>query len=90
MSAYADIFIFCKNLKVLDFADANGVRAFRAVADLKRNLVSFLEFSERNVLELVGMEEKILRTIRCSGDFDEAESLLVHFDDCSFFHTNDR
>ena len=71
----------------LDLADVEGVWAFWAVADLKRDLVSFLEFIERNVLELVGMEEKIL----CLAiAFDEAEAFLVLLDDYSFLHTEDR
>ena len=70
---------------VLDLADVEGVWAFWAVADLKADLVSFLELVERNVLELVGMEEQILRTIRCSVDFDEAEALIVLLDYCTIF-----
>ena len=84
MPAYAGIFIFCKNLRILDFANANGVRTLRAVANLERNLVSLLELIERNVLELVGMEEKILIA---AFNLDEAEALVVLLDDNSFLHT---
>ncbi len=87
--AKAGRFVFAQS-NCLDLADVEGVRAFWAVANLKRELVSFLELIERDVLELIGMEEKILRTVRCAGNFDEAEALLVLLDDCSFFHTNDR
>jgi hypothetical protein len=68
----------------LDLADVEGVRALRAVADFKRNFISFLELVERNVLEFVGMEEKILLA---AFDFDKAEALLVLLDDYSFLHT---
>ena len=74
----------------LDLADVESVRALRAVADLKRNLVPLAELVERNVLELVGMEEQVLRTVRCSVDFDEAEALLVLLDYCTVLHTADR
>lgn len=71
----------------LDFADVKGVRALWAFADLKGDLVAFLELIERNVLELVGMEEKILRTFRRAFDFDEAEALLVLLDYCAVLHS---
>ena len=74
----------------LDLADVESVRALRAVADLKRNLVPLAELVERNVLELVGMEEQVLRTVRCPVDFDEAEALLVLLDYCTVLHTADR
>ena len=74
----------------LDLADVESVRALRAVADLKRNLVPLAELVERNVLELVGMEEQVLRTVRCPVDFDEAEALIVLLDYGTILHTADR
>ena len=75
---------FFARFNCLNLADVEGVWAFWAVADLKRDLVSFLELIERNVLELVGMEEKIL----CLAiAFDETEAFLVLLDDYSFLHT---
>ena len=72
---------------ILDLADAEGVRALRTVSDGERNLVSLLEFVERNVLELVGMEEKILCAFRRSINLDEAEALLVLLDYCAVLHS---
>ena len=72
---------------MLDLADVESVRSFRAVADLKRNLVSFLKLIKRNVSELIGMEEKIFLA---SFDFDEAEAFVIFLDDCSFLHASDR
>lgn len=72
---------------VLDLADAEGVRALRAVTDSERDLVSLLELIERNVLELVGMEEEVLRAFRRAFDLDEAEALLVLLDYCAVLHS---
>lgn len=74
----------------LDLADANGVRALRAVADGERNLVSLLELVERNVLELVGVEEKILRAFCCAINLDEAKALIVLLYYGTILHTADR
>ncbi len=52
------VFFVC--LIVLDLADVDGVWALWALTDFKGNLVPFLELVERNVLEFVGVEEKIL------------------------------
>ena len=72
---------------VLDLADVEGVRALWAVADLKRDLVPLLELVERNVPELVGVEEEIL----CLAiTLDEAEALVVLLDYYAVFHTADR
>lgn len=68
----------------LDLADVEGVRALRALADLERDFVSLLELFERNVLEFVGMEEKVLGLAIA---LDETEALLVLLDDYSFLHT---
>ena len=67
----------------LDLADSEGVRALRAVSDCERNLVSFLELIERNVLELVRVEEKVLCAFRRAVDFNKAEALLVLLDYCA-------
>ena len=71
----------------LDLADSDGVRALRAVADLEGDLVSLLKLVERNVLELVGMEEKILRAFRRAVDFNKAETLLVLLDYSTILHS---
>ena len=71
----------------LDLADVDRVRALWALANLERDLVSLAELVERNVLELVGVEEEVLRAFCRSIDFDEAKALVVLLDDCSFFHT---
>ena len=73
----------------LDLADVESVWALWAVADLKGYLVSLLELVERNVPELVGVEEEVLRTVRCSVDFDEAEALIVLLDYFTILHTAD-
>ena len=74
----------------LDLADIESIRALRALSDLKRDFVSFLKLVKRNVLELVGMEEKIFVAVFGAVDFDEAEAFVVLLDDYSFLHTRDR
>jgi len=81
---------FLAQSNCLDLADVEGVRTFRAVADFKRDFVSLLELVKRNVPELVGVEEQVLRTIRRSVDFDEAEALTVLLDYGTILHTADR
>src|SRR3989344_3552684 len=73
----------------LDLADVERVRAFRAVPDLERDLVALLKLIERNVPELVGVEEKILRAFRRAAHLDEAETFFVLLDDYSIFHTRE-
>ena len=80
----------CFESRSLDLADVEGVLALRAVADLERDLVSLAELVERNVLELVGVEEEILRAVRLAINFDEAEALVVLLDYCTVLHTADR
>ena len=74
----------------LDLADVDRVRALWALANLERDLVSLAELVERNVLELVGVEEEILRAVRLAINFDEAEALVVLLDYCTVLHTADR
>src|SRR3989344_2832073 len=69
----------------LDLADVERVRAFRAVPDLERDLVALLKLIERNVPELVGVEEKILRAFRRAAHLDEAETFFVLLDAYSIF-----
>lgn len=71
----------------LDFADIEGVRSFWAVANFERDLVSLLKLIKCNVLELVGMEEKVFIT---TLDFNKAETLDIFCCYGSFLHTIDR
>lgn len=69
----AHAFACAFSCRSLDLANVDCVWAFRAVSNLERNRVSLLDLVERNVLELVGVEEKVL----CLAiTLDEAESLV--------------
>ena len=70
----------------LDLGDVDGVRALWALADFERDLVSLAELIERNVLELVCVEEEVLS---CAFILDEAEAFLVLLYYNSFLHTAD-
>ncbi len=52
--------LFVYLTRELDLADVEGVRALRALSNLKRNCISFTKLVERNVLELIAVEEEIL------------------------------
>lgn len=71
----------------LDLADVLGVGALWAVLDLEGESVALLELVERNVLERVGMEEKVLRAFRRAIDFNKAEALQVLLDYCAVLHS---
>src|SRR3989344_4870805 len=67
----------------LGFADADCVRALRALRNLKRHLVSFSKLFERNVRELVAVEKEILFH---AVALDEAITAIGLFGNSSFLH----